>query len=141
MVVRRNGVWQRMRSVVKLGTRWWQWRFGFKFTRKVYMMLKPRKQSSLQSTRTQTISTYDISYHTQAQWLMALVIFGPRKWVPVVMHPWGGRENRNLSKSFFTKLNHVEDARKITKYVRIFTFLYSSFIISLAIGSITYSII
>lgn len=73
---------------------------------------------------------------------MALVIFGPRKWVPVVMYPrgrcWEGGRHRltmyycNLSKSFFAKLNHVENARKITKYERIkFTFVYSSLIICL----------
>lgn len=79
--------------------------------------------------------------------LMGLVNFGPRKWVPgIIMHP-RDRQYRspsaamtctapyalclsmplyNLSKSFFAKLNHVEDARKITKYVRTCIYLYSS---------------
>lgn len=81
---------------------------------------------------------------------MGLANFGPRKWVPgIIMHPLDRRYRStaaaaatmtctalyalclsmplyNLSKSFFAKLNHVEDARKITKYVRTCIYLYSS---------------
>lgn len=104
--------------------------YRLKIHREIHTTLKLQERSNT-NTRTRARVYCNLR-------LMALVIFGPRKWVPgIVMHPQARRCRiaaaaktqctalyaqclymplYNLSKSFFAKLNHVEDERKITKY-------------------------